>query len=183
MGTNNMRLFVWMSFFAMMWFTYRAWLIDYPPATVVVPLELAQDDGGSQPPQLFPDTASNTPPALNQPDPTPVLSLGDALVPGSIIRVRTDVLDVTIDLLGGDIVRADLPRYPVDKDSPDSPVRLLDYESETRCVFESGFTSIADDDEPNHLATFVSDRREYALGDSDEELVVTLDWQSLGTLS
>jgi len=183
MGTNNMRLFVWMSFFAMMWFTYRAWLIDYPPATVVVPVELAQDDGGSQPPQLFPDTASNTPPALNQPDPTPVLSLGDALVPGSIIRVRTDVLDITIDLLGGDIVRADLPRYPVDKDSPDSPVRLLDYESETRWVFESGFTSIADDDEPNHLATFVSDRREYVLGDSDEELVVTLDWQSLGTLS
>lgn len=183
MVTNNMRLFVWMSFFAMMWFTYRAWLIDYPPATVVAPVEQAQENGGSQPPQLLPDTVANTPPALNQPAPTAVLSLGDALATSSVIRVRTDVLDVTIDLAGGDIVRADLPRYPVDKDNPDSPVRLLDYESESRWVFESGFTSIADDDEPNHLATFASDRREYVLGDSDEELVVTLDWQSLGTLS
>jgi YidC/Oxa1 family membrane protein insertase len=182
MGANNTRLFVWMSLFAMMWFTYRAWLSDYPSPTVVEPIEQASEDVPGQPPQLSLDPGSNTPPALSQPVATAEPPQADAPAPGRVIRVRTDVLDLTIDLQGGDMVRGDLLLYPVDKNNPDIPVRLLDYQPDSRWVFESGFTSIADDDEPNHLAAFTSDRTEYVLGDSDDELVVALDWQSGGIL-
>ena len=41
------------------------------------------------------------------------------------ILVRTDVLDITIDLQGGDIVRVALPSYPVALDTPNVPFCLL----------------------------------------------------------
>ena len=42
------------------------------------------------------------------------------------VLVRTDVLDVTIDLRGGDIVRVALPAYPASLDTPDIPFLLVD---------------------------------------------------------
>jgi YidC/Oxa1 family membrane protein insertase len=38
----------------------------------------------------------------------------------------TDVLDMTINLKGGELDRADLLKYPLHKDTPNVPVRLLD---------------------------------------------------------
>ena len=39
MNLNNIRLLVWMLLFMMMWFSYRAWLADYPPTVVPAPTE------------------------------------------------------------------------------------------------------------------------------------------------
>ncbi|MFL2546482.1 MAG: membrane protein insertase YidC [Candidatus Rariloculaceae bacterium] len=186
MGGNNMRLFVWMSLFAMMWFAYRAWLLDYPPPTVAAPEQLPTAEA-TAPPQLpQADAAENSPPTPPTPAGTPGAvepPQADAPAPDRVIRVSTDVLDIMIDLQGGDLIRADLPLYPLDKDNPDMPVRLLDYPMDSRWVFESGFTSAADDDEPNHLASYTSARTEYVLADGADELVVSLDWQGSGSLS
>jgi YidC/Oxa1 family membrane protein insertase len=90
--------------------------------------------------------------------------------------VRTDVLDVEINLRGGDLVRADLPTYPLAKHEPDRPVRLLDFDPDTLWVFETGLRSVDGGADPNHLAPFRSASREYSLGDGEDVLVVTLDW-------
>jgi YidC/Oxa1 family membrane protein insertase len=43
-----------------------------------------------------------------------------------LIHIRTDVLDLQIDLQGGDVVRGALPKFPVTIDQPDVPFLLLD---------------------------------------------------------
>ncbi len=42
------------------------------------------------------------------------------------IQVKTDVLDLVIDLEGGDIVRVALPAFPVEIETPDVPFLLVD---------------------------------------------------------
>src|SRR5690606_6223919 len=60
--------------------------------------------------------------------------------PGSdrIIRVRTDVLEMEIDRLGGDIVRLSLLDYPRRVDTPDQPFTLLERSSARTYVAQSG---------------------------------------------
>ena len=183
MGIDNTRLFVWMALFAMMWFTYRAWLTDYPPESITAPAER----GAGTAPELLPDLPGPEAPDDSLPALTSPAAPTDApdrplTAPERVIRVRTDVLDLLINTQGGDLIRADLPLYPVDKDNPDLPVRLLDYTPGNRWVFQTGFRGVAEGDEPNHLAQFTSARSEYRLADLDDELVVTLDWQNEGPL-
>jgi len=167
----------------MMWFTYRAWLTDYPPAQVAAPVDQTAGAVSELPPQLPQlEPSADTLPALAEPVAPAQTPQQDAPPPARLLSVTTDVLELMIDTQGGDLVRADLPLYPVDKDNPDIPIRLLDYQTDTRWVFQSGFRGIAQGDEPNHLASFRSERTAYELGDTDDELVVTLDWEGEGSL-
>ncbi|MEE8093260.1 MAG: membrane protein insertase YidC [Gammaproteobacteria bacterium] len=183
MGVDNIRLFVWMSLFLMMWFTYRAWLTDYPPTPIAAPVEQEFGTAAERSPELPeiqpPDDSLPALTELAAPTEAPDRP---APAPERVIRVRTDVFDLMIDTQGGDLVRADLPTYPVDKDNPDLPIRLLDFTPDNRWLFQTGFRGIADGDEPNHLARFTSTRSEYVLADDEDELVVTLDWQNEGPL-
>ena len=43
-----------------------------------------------------------------------------------IVQVYTDVLQLAIDLNGGDIVELALPKYPAELDNPDIPFVLLE---------------------------------------------------------
>ena len=43
-----------------------------------------------------------------------------------LVKVETAVLEVWVDLLGGDIARVQLPTYPVSLDQPDLPFLLMD---------------------------------------------------------
>jgi len=45
---------------------------------------------------------------------------------GKVIKVSTDVLNIWINTVGGDITRVDLPKYPQDIDTPDIPFVLVD---------------------------------------------------------
>ena len=169
--------------FFMMWLTYRAWLTDYPPGPVAAPVEQGPATAAERSPELPefqpPDDSL---PALTEPVTSTEAPDRPAQAPERVIRVRTDVFDLMIDTQGGDLVRADLLTYPVDKDNPDLPIRLLDFTPDNRWVFQTGFRGIADGDEPNHLAPFTSSRSEYVLADDEDELIVTLDWQTEGPL-
>ena len=43
-----------------------------------------------------------------------------------LVKVETPVLRIWIDLVGGDIVRVQLPTFPVSLDQPDTPFLLMD---------------------------------------------------------
>jgi YidC/Oxa1 family membrane protein insertase len=93
------------------------------------------------------------------------------------------VLDVLIASNGGDLVRADLLQYPVEKHVPEPVVRLLDDSANERWVFQSGFRSAVGGAEPNHLGTFRTPNNDYAMAPGQDELVVTLDWVGDGQIS
>ena len=170
---DNIRLFLWVTFGLVLWLTYRAWLIQYPPG----PLPETVAAGGQ-----FPDESINLP-QLNQPAPKAPLQVGLPADASRPIHVRTDVIDAIIDGQGGDLVRVDLLQYPVDKDAePLVPVRLLDFAGGDRWVYQTGLRTTSGEEEPNHLAAFAAANTEYVLDQSGDELTVSLDWQAAGPL-
>jgi len=174
---NNIRLFLWLTLAGMAWLTYTAWTADYGARNPVNPPVTAQQPGTptNDVPRGTPSSGSQPP---GQPPPQQA-----AATTGELIHVRTDVLDLQIASQGGDLVRADLLQYPVDKDVPDHLVRLLDESGPTRWVFQSGVSSAVGGAEPTHLGTFRSANDEYVLAPGQDELVVTLDWVSDGPIS
>ena len=174
---DNVRLMLWATFGVVLWFTYRAWMIQYPPVAPPEPTPAGQtagDPAGGENANL---------PQLDQAAPQLPLPASQATEPGRPIRILTDVFDAVIDGQGGDLVRVDILEYPVDKnaDTP-VPMRLLDFAGDDRWVYQTGLRSTSGEDEPNHLAAFSADRSEYQLSESGDELTVSLDWQAAGPL-
>ncbi|TFG41446.1 MAG: membrane protein insertase YidC, partial [Syntrophobacterales bacterium] len=101
------------------------------------------------------------------------------------IHVVTDVLDLELNLAGGEFIRADLLKYPREKDDPTTAVRLFNTDSkDSQFVFQSGLTSgEAGRAEPNHKAEFSSERPEYRLAEGADELRVPLSWSDGSGLS
>ena len=66
-----------------------------------------------------------------------------------LIRVSTDVLNVWIDTRGGDIVKVNLPGYPVSLDTPDVPLVLLDRSASHIYIAQSGLVGPRGPDEKN----------------------------------
>ncbi len=174
---DNIRVFLWLTLLGLGWLTYTAWQMDYaaPPAPVTTPAPVTDTPA---PAGTLPTLSPSTEPA--PPAAAPAVA---APATGELIRVRTDVLDLRISSQGGDLVRADLLEYPVDKDRPEPVVRLLDDSGPERWVFQTGVLSAVGGAEPNHRATFRSATNDYTLAPGQDELIVTLDWVGEGPIS
>ena len=111
----------------------------------------ADADGGLRPPvdDYLPASGIPSPPLSDNPDvPDAGMIIGDTKpsststssipVRSTLITVDTPTLKVWIDLVGGDIVRVQLPGYPVDLDNPDEPFLLLDRSQRQTYVAQSG---------------------------------------------
>jgi YidC/Oxa1 family membrane protein insertase len=180
---DNVRLFLWAAFLALAWLVYTTWTTEFaPPLVATAPPPAANqpaaaNDGKESLPPI--DEPTGAPPSPAQAAPTATEA---APRPGQLVHVQTDVLDAWIDLHGGDLVRVDLPVYPVDKKDPAHVVRLLDYEPDTRWVFQSGLRGTDNAAEPDHVATFRAASSSYQLMAGDNALEVTLDWAEDGAL-
>jgi YidC/Oxa1 family membrane protein insertase len=180
---DNIRIMLWFGFLAMLWLSFSQWMTDYSerPAAPVA--------GAEQAPTPLPQVTNTLPQAEPLPaaTPTPGVAVPEA-APAEValenpIYVRTDVLDVTIDRTGGDIVRVDLPTYPVEKHEPDRVVRLLDYVPPERWIYQTGVRNAETPTGPTHLVEYTSRSNDYALADGSDELVVTLDWKGTDGVS
>jgi YidC/Oxa1 family membrane protein insertase len=180
---DNVRLLLWAAFLALAWLVYTTWTTEFaPPLVATAPPPAANqpaaaNDGKESLPPI--DEPTGAPPSPAQAAPTATEA---APRPGQLVHVQTDVLDAWIDLHGGDLVRVDLPVYPVDKKDPTHVVRLLDYEPDTRWVFQSGLRGTDNAAEPDHVATFRASSSSYQLMGGDNALEVTLDWAEDGAL-
>ncbi|MEL7022548.1 MAG: membrane protein insertase YidC [Pseudomonadota bacterium] len=182
---QNQRLFAWALFGLLILMTWQQWQEDYAPRLptessadavdttqqpVVSPLDLPPDV-----PEVSQTEESTATPALATPD---VADL--ATDNRQLLSVSTDVLNLQIDLAGGDIVSAKLPAYPVDKDSPDVPVALMSMDPREFAAFRLGLTTRNKQDEPNHQASFRSTANQYELQPGDDALRVPLTWTGAG---
>jgi YidC/Oxa1 family membrane protein insertase len=115
-----------------------------------------------------------TPPAGTAPAPAASAPGAAALPP---LHVSTDVLDVEINLKGGELDQADLLQYPQRKDAPNIPVRLLSREPPADLyLVQTGLAGTAGASAPTHLATWSSAQQTYALPAGANELRVPLTW-------
>ncbi|HEX6571898.1 MAG TPA: membrane protein insertase YidC [Steroidobacteraceae bacterium] len=181
---DNPRIYLWIALALLVWMNIIQWDRDHaqraqpaatstttPPATDAVAV------GGPAASEL-PALPSNEPTAPPATATEPAVAPGTAAVNAGApkVRVVTDVLDLDISLQGGDLLRADLPRYPKDKKPGSPPVRLLTTDEATFGVVRSGLRAADGRAEPTHLATFTTPRNEYRLARGDQELRVPLTW-------
>jgi len=86
---------------------------------------------------------------------------------GDLVHVKTDLLDIKIDTLGGSLTYAGLNEYPIDLETPDIPVVLLQNTAEERYLAESGLTGAVGSTLPNHHSQFQAKSLNYDMADAD----------------
>lgn len=102
---------------------------------------------------------------------------------GSLIQVKTDVLDAKIDTKGGDIVFARLPQYPVSLESPDQGFQLLDNDGERYYVAQSGLIGLKNngpDSKEQGRAQYAFQKSNYTIAENQDKIAVPLKWSKGG---
>ena len=156
------------------------WNQDYGQAAL--PAEASQKQ--SSPAQL-PDTPDAAP-NKGAPDDVravageqQVSAIPESQASAQLIRVRTDVLDVTIDPRGGDIVDLRLPEFPRRQDRPDVPFQLFERSAER--IYEAQSGLIGDGpDKASGRPLYSSEQRQYQLTEGQDQLVVDLKFSEDG---
>ena len=197
----NTRVMLWAAFAAILFLNYEAWMRDYPasaPGTFQATTgnaaasnrlgdSVPQANLGAAAPGV---TAAGTPAAsaaqpaasLGATPPAPAAAdiatadAGAAHVSEPPLQVVTDVLDVAINLKGGEVDRADIVQYPLHKDAPNIPVRLENPDEDSLYLLQTGLTGGPGEAAPTHLATWSSAEKSYALPAGADELRVPLTW-------
>ncbi|MEP6884908.1 MAG: membrane protein insertase YidC [Gammaproteobacteria bacterium] len=193
----NTRILLWFALAAVLFYNYQAWLHDYPPPGSPGAVSQSGVPGadatlGDSVPQAASSAASSatttatpaaaiaatTPaaPTFTQPPIAPSAGAADA-APAPPLHVSTDVLDVTINLKGGELDQSDLLKYPLRKDTPQTPVRLLSREPpDSLYLLQTGLIGAAGEAAPTHLATWTSAETAFVLAAGANELRVPLTW-------
>ena len=150
-----------------------------PAAALPEPSAALPEDGAVPDAAAVPATAAL--PAAPAPGAVPAATGPAASSPG-LLRVRTDVLDLRVDLRGGNLVGAELLQYPVDKDEPERKVRLFDNDAARFSVAQSGLVATAGN-APNHEAVFRPEggRTDFQLADGQDRLEIPLLWTDPAT--
>ncbi len=97
-----------------------------------------------------------------------------ALAKGERITLQTDVVNATIDTLGGNVVKVELRQHR-NQDVPDQNMVILDHTSVHTYEAQSGLVGQTSVDAlPNHATLFVPTTAERTLADGAQTLVFTL---------
>ncbi len=184
---ENNRLLLLVALAAVSFLIWDTWQMDYGPQPAPRLVEAGKLDPipmGSEVP-----TASDVPSA-----PVASASSRDAGVPeaksktsfksGQRIRVKTDVYNIEIDSIGGDLRLVELNRYPITVEAPENPVRLMDDKLPNIFVVQSGFagksskSNAVTTKSPNHYTNYTTNSSSYSLAEGHDSLDVDLHWLS-----
>jgi YidC/Oxa1 family membrane protein insertase len=169
---DNQRLFIWAALAFVLYLNYAAWQSDYapPPPPAAAQTQSANGERADSLPSL-PAQSDDTPALPSTSAPTASTA---AVEKAPTIRVVTDVLDMEISTRGGELLRADLLKYPKVKGQPDNPVRM--FNTENLFVARSGLRAADREQEPTHLAMYTAESREFRLQEGQSKLEVPLTW-------
>jgi YidC/Oxa1 family membrane protein insertase len=155
---------------------WQAWQKDYGPKPAPPPPSVATSEDGAPP---APVVEEDVPTLATVPEDAPAAAPGaptaQAAPAYEKVRVRTDVLDLDINLRGGGIRRLGLLDYPVSLEVKDRPYQLLEFKPPNIFLAQSGLLGSS---APNHNAEFTAASTEYTLADDRDSLEVALDWKS-----
>ena len=150
---------------------WSSWQLDYPP----VPLETTRAAGIVSNPSdtdLLPNmsTPNETSAEAVDTQVTKKRSPDDS----QSVMVKTDVLDLVIDLRHGDIVTANLLDYPLSTENKDKPFALLQNQKGARYVANSSLFVTGGQTARSLDISYTSQQQQYELQPGQKQLVVTL---------
>lgn len=159
---------------------YEAWQKDHPDAgTTLMPAAMKQVVS-AEANRFVPVEAKANQTAIAAPPATaetsPVLPPAAS---GKLVKVKTDVLEISIDTIGGDIVESSMIDYPQSLGSK-TPLTLMTNDPKTRYIAESGLLGSAGPDTASKQALYTPDQTEYSLQNGQNDLVVKLHWINTG---
>ena len=187
-------MFLWLGLVLALWINYETWQRDYAvpvPATPAVTSSapLASVPTASIPQATTPPASTNAAVATTVPGvaataavpstATPTLTAAPTATAGTV-RVTTDALDLELSLRGGDLIRADLLKYPLIKGA-DARVRLLNSDNDNVYFIQTGLTDTNGAAHPTHVALFESAQQRHNLVEGANELRVPLTWVDAAT--
>ena len=184
---DNIRFILVVTFSMLIFMLWQAWEQDYgpkPEVAIVSPdVTKAKED--------LPITA--TPLQAESASQEPVLSAVVAPVT-KIVKIKTDVIALEIDMQGGTVTNLDLLNYPIEKantvvnslrkligmevsEANSAPVRLFNNDPENIFIAQSGLIAEGGSTTaPNHYTVFKSDQDSYVLQPGQDSLQVPLTW-------
>jgi YidC/Oxa1 family membrane protein insertase len=184
---DNIRFILVVTFSMLIFMLWQAWEQDYgpkPEVAIVSPdVTKAKED--------LPITA--TPLQAESASQEPVLSAVVAPV-NKIVKIKTDVIALEIDMQGGTVTNLDLLNYPIEKantvvnslrkligmevsEANSEPVRLFNNGPENIFIAQSGLIAEGGSTTaPNHYTVFKSDQDSYVLQPGQDSLQVPLTW-------
>ncbi len=179
MTVDNLRILFWAGLLILIWLCIQTWQKTFQPqapAAAAVSAALPADT------VTAPTAVSAGLPALPgavpaAAEPATPAAQADAMAPARLITIKTSVLEVEINLSGGDLSSVKLPTYPVHKDQPNVPLQLLSSQPEAFFALQSGLRAADQQPEANHLAEYTADGTEFVLTEGTNELVVPLKWR------
>ncbi|WP_301099814.1 membrane protein insertase YidC [Otariodibacter sp.] len=98
---------------------------------------------------------------------------------GKTITVESDVLRLTIDTLGGDVVESDLLKFNAELNS-NTPFELLENNGQIQYIAQSGLVGKNGIDTPTGRAEYTVSRDSFKLADGQDELSVPLVFEKDG---
>ncbi len=186
MTTNYPRYALWVVLGFALWLNYEAWIKDYAAVDAAATAAAAHAPVGGLAAQIPQSEDGSAPAAASGPGaavdaaataaPATALSTTAAVAAAPLVHVHTDVLDLEISLTGGTITQADLNAYTRIKGQAQR-VRLENHDSPaTLYLLQVAMTGPPGAARPNQLATFTSDRPDFAMAPGQNELRVPLHW-------
>ena len=178
----NIRMLLWIALGIVLFINYETWMHDYPPATSGSTSQIGSDNHAALLGDSVPNAVTATAPVTAAPGVAPAADAGAAApsvtaIPSAPVHVTTDVLDVLINLKGGELDQADLLQYPLHKDTPNIPVRLLAHAPPAELyLLQTGLTGGAGETAPTHLAVWSAADNSFSLPAGAAELRVPLSW-------
>src|SRR5436853_2761802 len=164
MDTQRLIAFVVFSFSALLlWDAWQKHTGPKPP----LPVTATAPAGVPQPSAPLAGPGAPTPPsATATPAATPAAPSSPVVSGGEPITVRTDLFDVELSTLGGDIRRLTLRQVHSAQDRS-KPLTLMEPDAKHYYVTQSGLLG---DGLPNHKAVYAADARAYELGSGKHTL-------------
>jgi YidC/Oxa1 family membrane protein insertase len=175
-----LRITLYTLLFVLAFFLYQAWEREHPKSDIFSSTSSASSTSSILNDQTL--TVNHFVPTLPEAAVTsriivPAAARLDSAAP--LVKVKTDVLEVTIDTRGGDIVGTNLLKYPESLNSS-FPYRLLNNQDKTRYLAESGLLSKIGPDTAHEQALYTTMQTNYVLSADANEIKVQLHWQKDG---
>lgn len=152
---------------------YQAWQKEHPKPENIAPQTITSQSGRFVPTEVNAAVATTSPatvaPVANSPTPTK----------GKLVTVTTDLLEVTLDTLGGDVVQTKLLNYSESLESK-TPVTLFNDDPKTRYLAESGLLSKQGPDTSESQALYTTTQDQYTLAKGENNIVVKFYWKKEG---
>lgn len=167
---GNLRFILFLSLSMVLLMLWQAWQEDYSATTddtqaQGVALDIPNVPKSKSP---FPSTNISAPESWS--------SNASVVDTKNSINVITDRYSINIDKEGGGITRVELLGYPVSLKTPDQPTLLMSDIPPLFYIFQGGLLSEGVD--PTHKVEFSSERNNYTMRDSDDQLQVPLLWET-----